>query len=334
MKLSIQALVAGFLVCGSGSLGSFAAAEAGKANTDCYVGVSQLELVHGCIYIQGAGPGPCEEWQSHGAMFYSALTRTAINHYQIDNAKLGLRVRVIFNGKSNAQISIQAPGNVDQTRNVGVTYENFDSAQRFPDASLQARFRDVDRQLAFDYDVSCSFGLSDAVNTQESADIAEMNALGPAQEWQDLSAPSLELLPVGTVIELTKDMDVNPGSDKGLTKFVEQNGLMTEVGFGHLKLPYRFAYADFFNANNGYLNPTHYPKGIRLKVTQVVKNSFSTGGHSYDIILKLADLPANSTTGLDPITRITVTGRRSGSGDIKIPQFAALLLPSMSLQLP
>lgn len=311
----------------------FAVADTANPNSDCHVMVSQLELIHGCIFTEGSGPGPCESWESHGPEFDAPLIRTSANHYEINNAEFGLSVNVVFDGEDRAKISIHAP-HVSQTETVGVTYENFDTAKRFPKSSSQARFRDLPRQLALGYDVMCSFGLSDAVASDEATETAEMNKLGPAPEWPEPTAPSVQDLPVGTVFELTKDMGIRPGSNTALTRFVEQNGLMTEAGFDALKLPYRFAFADFFNANNLYIIQTHYPKGMRLEVTKVEMTTFDTGGHEFELTLKLVGLPAGYTAAVDPIVRMKVTGRRSGAADIKIPQLAALLSPVMSLKLP
>jgi len=331
MKSSLPTFVSRVALLSSFAFAPVAFAAGSMENTDCHVRVAQLRMVHGCFYIQGSGPGECQSWEDNGSNLYAPMVRTSLNHYEFNNAEFGLSIQAIFDGHNKARISIQAPLGVNQTQTVGVSYENYDTGHRFPDARSTASFRDVPNQLAFDYAVSCSFGLSDWVNAQQAADLAEMNALGPAQEWQDRKAKSVAGLPVGTVFELTQSIDINSNSNWA-TNFVEQNGLMSESNFQQLRLPYRFAYAEIFNDNNGYIRPTHYPKGMRLKVVKVVANTFDNGGHSYNIFVKFLGPASGPGSVADPVNRITVTGRRSGLGDLKIPQLAALLRPYMKIQ--
>lgn len=302
-----------------------ATASAAAANTDCYLDVSKLELVHGCFIIDGSGPGPCQEWESHGPQFSKAMTRTAINHYEIANGPVS--ATVVFDGKKHARVAIKAPG-VNQTQTVGVSYENYDTAKQYPDANAQARFRDTPKEIAYDYDVRCSFGLSDAVASQEAADTAEMNRLGPAAEWADPTAKSVAQLPVGSIIEITKDITVDPANAANV--FVEQNGLTTDAAFNAMKLQYRFAFARFYNANNGYMNLTRYAKGTRMEVTKIEVEPYESGGQGYQIYMK----PVGAIQAADSIVRMEVDGRRSGASDIKIPQLQQLIAPAMSLTTP
>lgn len=170
-----------------------------------------------------------------------------------------------------------------------------------------------------------------AIRAQETA---QMDKLGPPRDWPDASAPSVQRLPLGAILELTRDLDVDPRNGNAKTYIVEQHGLMTSGEFGALKLQYRFAFVEFFNANNGYVLPAHYPKGLRMAVTGVNVNTTIAGGHTYDITLKLVSVPAGYHAPIDPITRLRLEGRRSGAGEAKIPQLKDLLRPVMSLELP
>jgi len=174
------------------------------------------------------------------------------------------------------------------------------------------------------YNITCNFGLSDQVNTIENQEAQEMDKLGPPAEWSDPSAPSLATLAVGTVLELQQDLQILPGTDKETSYIVEQNGLMTETSFQALQLPFRFAYAQFFDANNLYLHPVTYPKGMKLVVTSISSHGFSDSpGQEFEIHFSTQ----NSEGISDPIVRMNLEGRRDGSSDLKLPEFIEMMKP-------
>jgi hypothetical protein len=299
-------------------------------NRDCYVTVDALSLVHGCFWGVESGPGLCESWLNRGPSFHGPLTLTSLNHFELLRSDLGLSVIVAFNGK-RAQISIRAP-HLNKTQVVDVTADPV--GPMIFTATAQAEYHNRSLQVGTSYRVSCNFGLSAEVDANEDAEKEEMDRLGPAPEWSDATAASVADLPIGTTLELMQDLDIIPNKDKATTTFVEENGLMTPSAFTDLRLPYRFAFAQFYNANNGYMYSTHYPAGLKMAVTSVVINKFASGGHEYEITLKTVSVPASYQGTLDPIVRLRVNGRRSGSADIKVPQLEALLQPIMRLSLP
>ena len=163
--------------------------------------------------------------------------------------------------------------------------------------------------------VSCTPGLNHQVEVINQREEREMDRLGPQAEWHDPSAASLTKLPLGTIFELKNDLDTEKG-----THFVEEHGQMSQGQFLGLRLPFRLAHGEFHPVNNGYLARSVYPKGSKLKLKAIEVQPYSPQGHGY--ILRFENL---SPGVKDPITWMSIDGRRSGSSDVKIPQMVELL---------
>lgn len=222
--------------------------------------------------------------------------------------------------EKDARLRLTAPG-LQRTRVLPVAFDRSVVGR----LDFSAEQHDEDTGTGRLYSVHCTLGLNALVEAQKAADEAEMDRLGPSREWPDQQAPSLEQLAVGTVLELTRDIDVRPGTNRAETTLVEANGLMTHAAFWELRLPFRFAFAEFFNANNGYIRDTHYPRGMRLRIEQIQRRDFSSGGHEY--VMKFTTEGAVE----DPIVWMKVTGRRAGATDVVVPQFAQLLAPAFRI---
>lgn len=307
------------------TLSAFAPAAFAAENTDCVLSANLLRLVHGCIYTEGYGPGPCPSWRTEDALFGVNLKRVSATHFEGTAENGTVLAQVDYDGKT-ARMSLRAPGVAKSEEVLTVQDERIPEVRK---GQIGARHTDWKSQRGASYSVSCNFGLSDVVDKIKTSAEAEMDRLGPAVDWNDPSAPSLATLQKGTVLKLNRDLTILPGSDTAQTYLVEQNGLMTLKSFNALRLQYRFGFAEFFNSNNGYIYKTSYPAGTAMTVVEVKTQTYPGGEVSY--ILALAPLEQG---GPDPIVRMNVTGRRSGRGDMKIPQFVELLKPAFDVILP
>jgi hypothetical protein len=276
--------------------GAFASRDVTLSGKDCYVGLDQL--VAGRDWIFGT-----LSWTHRPPAYWKTMAQISSTELEFRDAQKQLVVKASMkSGKFS--ISIQA-GNDSQTfikplsESISVSLLK----QKKPR-------HDGDRTESFR--VSCSPGLTARVEAGRMNEQQEMDRLGPQAEWHDTSAPSLAKLPLGTIFELTNDLDTDHG-----TSFIEEHG--QDEGRG-IELPYRFASAQFHPANNAYLSRTIYPKGSKLKLQSIEVQNYSSGGHGY--ILRFENL---SPDVKDPITWMSLDGRRSGSSDMKIPQMRELL---------
>lgn len=309
---------------------------------DCYLRVTQLELVHGCFNIYKpapVGPGPCQRWSNAAPRGVTAFIKTAPNRYEVQNHENNISAQVKFDGSSIALVSMQSPGFSKQIK-VKTKVDQYTQLPEFSEASASALYSKPAKNQALQATVSCSFGLTESINQIDTQEEKEMDELGPEAEWRDPSALSLAQLPIGTILELTQDLDVTLGEYGHARNYlVEQKTTnITDTEFHSIHLYQRFAWAQFFNQNNGYLKPVQYPKGTKLIVTQLkvqpLMNRKSAGFGASEYKLAFTTIPSKHDKNSDSITWMKVYGRRSGSADIKIPQFIELVQPYFKVTLP
>lgn len=304
-----QKMILAFLLGFSG----VAANAATFQSQDCHVYAYQLR------YAQGGWLGTWS-WGTYDILLDKTMTLRDPNGFTYENQAMQIVASLRVDG-DRASVQFRAPS-VGKSEFVPVKY----GEDGVGTVSFHAERKNYATREGTSYDISCSLGLNSLVDGIKANDEAEMNRLGPAANWEDPTAPSLSQLPVGTVLELTKDLAINPGSDRATTYFVEQNGLLTLAQFNALRLQFRFAFAEFYNANNGYINPAFYPRGTQIRVEGITRHDFTSGGHEYYLTFRTLTGGVN-----DPITTMKVDGRRSGRSEITIPQFVQLIAPAFKI---
>ena len=288
-----------------------------SGNTDCYLGIDNLIRQQGCIYI---GDGlPCSTWGDFGPVLWTPLTRTSETHYELQNSEYSVNVSADLNGRL-ASFRIEAP-KVAYSQKVQTDTNAYGSDLS---AGVDTEFHNDQNGTGYLYKISCNFGLSDEVNHINQVENAEMDKLGPPAQWSDPQAPSIQKMPIGTLFVLNRDLDVDPSV--GTYDIVEDHGLMTDDDFMKLELPFRYAFAKFFDPNNNYMYAVHYPKGMVLGLTGIEV----TGEIELDF--KTVSMPAGFSGTIDPINRMEVDGRR-GTTDVKIPQFVEFMKPVFDIKL-
>lgn len=312
---SKRVLASAVAIMAFGLIGLSQSAVAGPSeNSDCVGSVSALELYHGCWIIE-KGPGPCPEWRQGKLVFSETLKFRGDGRYQAVDPKWAAQVE-FRNGWARFKIKTNT-GVVENSVEV-VPHNNLPGVFS---ASFAHREVDWAHGEGRHYDLSCHFGFSDEINKIKDAEEKEMDRLGPARDWPDRQAPSMSEIRPGAVIEFTRDLEILPGSDKAKVLFVEEVGLQTLKEFNALRLPFRYAYAEIHNANNGYLERTEYPKGLRMKVVKVESQRLNDAAVRYDLLLETL----SPSAVLDPVKRIEIYGRRGGRSDLKIDQAVELL---------
>jgi hypothetical protein len=163
-------------------------------------------------------------------------------------------------------------------------------------------------------------------NVRWDRDVSEIES---SYDWSDANAPSLETLRRGSIIEVTQEFTVRAGRNY----IVEQNGLLESEQFA--KIPqYRFANVWLINQNDGtFLRPTTYPSGLKMKVLNVIphRSASLNAWTEYEIQLKTIQAEEWPFQIVDPIVHMTVTGRREGRADVKLPQFVEMMKPYMKV---
>lgn len=313
-------------------------------NSDCHIRINRLELFHGCFnFYQPSqrGPGACEYWSSAdlGPADVNGFIKTAPNHFAMENREKGLSAQIHFDGSSSATVSIQARG---ASQTIKVRTENKGQGrQEFRTKDLTFYPKNWEEQ-ALSAVVSCDFGITESINNDKLEKQKKMDALGPAAEWSDPSAPSLSQLPMGTILEFNQDLEFSNQKNGPLKNYiVEQHPTnMSWKDFWEIPLGLRYAYLEFYTANNGY-GPglKKYPKGTKLVVTELKiqpmgSNNNRAGLHSNQYVLRLKAIHTDQDKNNEPIMRMEVYGRRGGRADIKIPQFIELAKPSFKVTLP
>lgn len=157
-----------------------------------------------------------------------------------------------------------------------------------------------------------------------------MDEMGPPLEWPDASAPNLETLKRGSVIEVTQTFTVLAGQNY----IVEQNGLLEASELSKIPHPTRFANVWLMNGNDGiYHRPATYTKGMKMKVLGVTpkRENGPNAWTEYEIKVKILDKSEWPFQIVDPIVSMNVLGRRSGRAEVKLPQFIEMMKPYMSV---
>lgn len=295
-------------------LGNLALAERNpEPNKDCYVRIAPIRSNH--VEVGGAD------------FFWGPLTKVSDTHFELTEAKHGANFQVDLDLPHLAAfIQVNAPDVKDA------------KAYRLSDKSPTGSSLDIPGvtyvsgvfEAKYQYWVTCDFGLHDVVETIEARWDQEVEALGPPLEWSDASAPNLATLKKGSIIEVTREFTVKAGRPY----IVEQNGLLDSDDYSKIPHQYRFANVWLMNANNGYyLRAATYPKGLKMKVVDVVPNRSETLNPwtEYEIQLQTIETNAWPFQIVDPILRMKVTGRRSGRAEVKIPQFVEMMKPYMKV---
>lgn len=259
--------------------------------------------------------------------FSIPLNRTSINHYEYadEGRKISAFTELNREAKS-ARIVMNTP---DAKSDETVALTPYKYNEHVLDGIVYADSIDESKMRAHQYRLFCSFGLTDVINENRDKEEKEMDRLGPPKEWSDPNAASVGALPVGTVLEVTRDFSAEVGHNV----IVEYNGEMGESAFDKIELQYRFAFIKFSNANNGYNEKTPYAKGIKMRVTSVEYRPYvgDEKGGEYRIGLEpVSEGPRAS----QPITYMIAIGRRAGRSEMKLPQFTEILKPIMSVKIP
>jgi hypothetical protein len=283
---------------------------------DCYISIDRLRYTRDGIF-------GIFLWGSSGPFIHETMQATSTpNQFVFSNAETGANIKVTLSEKK-AYFEVDSPRGSQHTA----------TAVKIDEGNVSSFYSTINEtnvpttEVGYSYRAYCTFGLHDLVDALKKEDTRQMDILGPQPDWEDTSATSIEWLPEGTVLELTEDLEVIPGTDTARTTFIEQNGLHTH--FPKISYRFRFASAEFFNANNSYNNGTvQYPKGMRILVTKV-ERAENPGG--YYLRFKTVSDPKLPTIQ-DPITWMQLDGRRAH--DIKIPQFAELVKSKFKVILP
>lgn len=275
---------------------------------DCYVTTNKLIASKGLyswrlswLSIGGSGIHlPLKKTGPSTLSYSDDAQRLSVSvDFHRDSARLELKTPV---GNSSKVAPLVFKGEVAQNISVSV----------FPKKGPRRQ-----DSVSMSYSVSCSPGLTAHVRKINERDNAEMDRLGPPVEYVGRS-PELSTLAPGTVLRLKRRIDITPPDSR--TRLVEeQNALLSVSEHLDLYLGFRFAFASLHPKNNSYLSPTTYPAGTELKVKSIEIDELRSGGRRYHVLLENL-----SPEVADPITRITVEGRR-GEGKVKIAQFAELL---------
>jgi|GEM_PF-6050978 len=298
-------------------LGSLAYAELKVGpNDDCYVRIAPIQDRH-VAYDPFDG----------GESFYGPLTKTSDNHFEFIEPKHNAKFKVDLDlSKSAALIQVDAPDMSDARAYRLSTKNPTGSSLEDPNVTYVSGVF----ESKYQYWVSCSFGLHDVVETIEARWEREVEALGPPLEWPDQSAPNLETLKKGSIIEVTRAFTVQAGRPY----IVEQAGLVDSDAFSDIPHLDRFANVWLMNGNNGwYLRAATYPKGLKMKVVDVIPSHVEAINPwtQYEIHLQTIEKEEWPFRMVDPILRMKVMGRRGGRAEVKLPQFVEMMKPYMKV---